>query len=392
MNRKILIPLLAILNLAYVAATAGPVSAAFTYQGLLTKDNNPANGSYVLTFSLYDALTGGNQLGPTLTKTVTVARGLFTAQLDFGVGVFLGEKRWLETAVAGQTLSPRVELTAAPYALVAAKPAAAANAFDTRSYASGLVGVADIQECTPEGRSSCVAKQTITLALAYGQTITLDLLNTNYPMGTLTEMVHVEISKAMRQLTLPGQPGQPDTQVNLPDSPVVSIIVSKASSTPKTITLSPDNPIYNTEQDPGYSTTPCPMKLLARLLSDSLLFLELDKSYINVITSESLGAIKSATVEPYKQGAREAELSVTAWNAGEYKADFILTVTGLGAYAEPVVAQSVTLDLGETSTQTFTLRSTKALTSANTCTASLRAPDGKLHDSVVVHFPEPTAP
>src|SRR5688572_8669622 len=100
-----------------------PVGNAFTYQGRLLDGGNPANGQYDFLFSLYDASTGGNQIGSTLTRSNhTVTNGLFTVTLNFGPNAFQGSDRWLEIAVrqtGGQVyaiLSPRQALAATPYA------------------------------------------------------------------------------------------------------------------------------------------------------------------------------------------------------------------------------------------------------------------------------------
>jgi len=106
---------------------AQPVGTAFTYQGLLTDAGNPADGAYDLQLALFDAASGGAQVGPTLTRDdVAVASGLFTVSLDFG-GVFAGNKRWLEIRVrpgastgAYTTLGGRQELTPGPNAVFAA--------------------------------------------------------------------------------------------------------------------------------------------------------------------------------------------------------------------------------------------------------------------------------
>jgi hypothetical protein len=100
------------------------VGTAFTYQGSLKDGANPASGQYDLQFTLFDAATGGNQVGsPVTVSNQTVSEGLFTVQLDFGASSFEGSNRWLEIAVrpAGggtfTTLSPRQPLTAEPYAM-----------------------------------------------------------------------------------------------------------------------------------------------------------------------------------------------------------------------------------------------------------------------------------
>jgi len=101
------------------------VGTAFTYQGRLTDGGSPASGSYDLRFSLYDAATEGTAVAPPQTLyEQPVVNGLFTVRLDFGAGIFNGERRYLEIGVCvhetppGQfvVLSPRQELTAVPYA------------------------------------------------------------------------------------------------------------------------------------------------------------------------------------------------------------------------------------------------------------------------------------
>src|SRR4051812_37794639 len=149
MNRKVLIPLIIVVALllgSAVGVTAGqmlaparsvelatsplvPVGSGFSYQGRLTFNNSPATGGYDFLFKLYDALSGGAQVGSTLTTTnQTVTDGLFTVTLDFGSPAFYGEGRWLEIAVRPTgsgtytTLTPRQALTATPYALSAPWP------------------------------------------------------------------------------------------------------------------------------------------------------------------------------------------------------------------------------------------------------------------------------
>jgi hypothetical protein len=100
-----------------------PIGTGFTYQGQLKDGGNPANGQYDLQFKLFDAASGGVQVGSTVTvANQTVTGGLFTVVLDFGASAFSGQARWLEIAVRPTgggtytTLSPRQPLTAVPYA------------------------------------------------------------------------------------------------------------------------------------------------------------------------------------------------------------------------------------------------------------------------------------
>jgi hypothetical protein len=107
----------------------GTYGYAFTYQGQLRDASGPVNGTCDLQFKLWDAASGGSQVGWTwLVEGVEIVDGLFTARLDFG-SVHDGNARWLEVAVrcpAGSggyvTLDPRQELTGAPAALSLALP------------------------------------------------------------------------------------------------------------------------------------------------------------------------------------------------------------------------------------------------------------------------------
>ncbi len=113
-------------------ATTGPeapLSSAFTYQGFLTTSGSPATGQYDFRFRMYDAASGGAQIGTEkLANDVMVRKGVFTVQLDYGPddidgAVFFGDARWLEVAVrpgassgSYTVLNPRQQLTATPYA------------------------------------------------------------------------------------------------------------------------------------------------------------------------------------------------------------------------------------------------------------------------------------
>jgi hypothetical protein len=109
--------------------TAGPLFAqgtAFTYQGRLNDGAAPANGSYDLTFSLFNTNATGSPLaGPVTNSTVTASNGLFTVMIDFGSTVWSGQSNWLEIAVRTNgasgftTLAPRQQVTPTPYAITA---------------------------------------------------------------------------------------------------------------------------------------------------------------------------------------------------------------------------------------------------------------------------------
>ena len=107
-----------------VQVQADSVGTAFTYQGQLKSDGESVTDECDMAFRLADRNTGGNQVGSALTMTVPITGGLFTANLDFGSGVFNGDARWLGIRVKCSTDSVyadlgRQELTATPYALYA---------------------------------------------------------------------------------------------------------------------------------------------------------------------------------------------------------------------------------------------------------------------------------
>jgi hypothetical protein len=90
----------------------------FSYQGELQEAGAPANGSYNLEFLLYDALSGGTQVGSAVVIAgLAVNDGVFRSQLDFGAQDYSGTPYWLEIVVNGTTLSPRQPITAAPYSI-----------------------------------------------------------------------------------------------------------------------------------------------------------------------------------------------------------------------------------------------------------------------------------
>ncbi len=133
--------------------TTSPVfaqSTAFTYQGRLNDNGQPANGYYDLVFSLFPASTGAGQIGGWITNAATpVSSGLFTVKLDFGASAFLSPDRWLQLGVrtnGGSTLTtvlPRQSISPAPYTIHAlgsdtATTAIMANAVANGVYTTGL--------------------------------------------------------------------------------------------------------------------------------------------------------------------------------------------------------------------------------------------------------------
>ena len=127
-------------------AMAEAQTTAFTFQGRLSDSNLAANGIYEMQFSLFDAASGGNQVGIAQgNQSVSVVNGIFTIALDFGAGAFTGPNRFIQIGVRPansqepySTLAPRQAVTSAPYAV---KSLYSQNA-DSADNADNLGGIA----------------------------------------------------------------------------------------------------------------------------------------------------------------------------------------------------------------------------------------------------------
>jgi hypothetical protein len=120
------ISLVALLTLA---ASAAAQSTTLTYQGCLNRAGEPAYGLHDFRFKLFNAPSGGSQVGQTqCVDNLAVSDGLFVAQIDFGQQFANPNARYLEIEVRANTglscgsatgfvvLTPRQLLTAAPLA------------------------------------------------------------------------------------------------------------------------------------------------------------------------------------------------------------------------------------------------------------------------------------
>ncbi len=144
MKTILLLTLTALLALADVARAQG---TAFTYQGRLTENGAAANGPNDLTFTLYNAASGGATVGVSnVVNDLVVTNGLFTVTLDYGASAFDGSARWLQIAVrpgasagAYANLTPRQPITATPYAVRALSAGSAGTATTATSVSAGGV-------------------------------------------------------------------------------------------------------------------------------------------------------------------------------------------------------------------------------------------------------------
>ena len=146
-NFKYIMKLAFILLLFINNANAQLVGSGFNYQGVLNFNGTTVNTPQVFTLKLFDADTGGVQVGTTIVRGgavppfipnetgIDVTDGLFSlANLDFG-DQYSGDELWLEVTVKAVepiacggifppcptpvTLSPRQRIHAVPYAVQA---------------------------------------------------------------------------------------------------------------------------------------------------------------------------------------------------------------------------------------------------------------------------------
>ncbi|MBN4082626.1 tail fiber domain-containing protein [Phycisphaeraceae bacterium AH-315-B13] len=117
--RLICATILAVIIVSGITAqTHAQNDTTFTYQGLLNEAGAPADGSYNIDISLWDAVTNGTQIGSeVMFNGLAVSEGMFSIQLDFGANALDNSDRWLEISVDGTELSPRQQVTRAPYAI-----------------------------------------------------------------------------------------------------------------------------------------------------------------------------------------------------------------------------------------------------------------------------------
>ena len=135
---------------APLTLAAQALTPAFTWQGELRLASGPATGPFDMEFRLFNAISAGTQIGVTVTAAnVPVTGGLFAVPLDFGAAQFAGDRQWLQVRIRPggtmdtfETLAPRTEVTAAPYAWGAR--VALADSVTTTSIVDGTLGAIDI--------------------------------------------------------------------------------------------------------------------------------------------------------------------------------------------------------------------------------------------------------
>jgi hypothetical protein len=116
--KKVLILLGICLFVLAPTALGADVPKLINYQGMLTDDaGTPLNGSYDLTFYIYNDTTGGTLKWSETQNGVQVQDGLFNVALGkvSSLNLSFDESYWLAVKVGTETM-PRIRLTSVPYA------------------------------------------------------------------------------------------------------------------------------------------------------------------------------------------------------------------------------------------------------------------------------------
>src|SRR5688500_13581747 len=83
-----------------LAESQAAMGTAFTFQGRLHNGDEPADGTFEMRFTLFNAAEAGSQVGDVLTvNEVAVVDSAFAVQLDFGISAFTGDARFLQVEV-----------------------------------------------------------------------------------------------------------------------------------------------------------------------------------------------------------------------------------------------------------------------------------------------------
>ena len=129
------------------------VPQRMSYQGIVTNSAGQpvANGNYQMTFRIYDDPTSPTPLWTEIQATVPVTRGLFNVILGSVVPLNLpfDKQYWIGTSINGNAeLTPRTQLTSAPYSFMSAKADSARavplNSISTGNLQNGAVTLSKI--------------------------------------------------------------------------------------------------------------------------------------------------------------------------------------------------------------------------------------------------------
>jgi len=172
---------LLMLAVLFFTVTVAPAQVPQTIkvQGFLNQNGSPANDTFTMSFTLYDAqFPGGVVVASVAPQSVSVTNGLYEVDLPLASSAFTGSSRYLEIAVNGEVLTPRMQMASAPFAYQADR----LNGFEAADFVNtaggtitGSLQVAGTISSTtggftfPDGTVQATAATGFTLNQAYNQ-------------------------------------------------------------------------------------------------------------------------------------------------------------------------------------------------------------------------------
>ncbi len=304
------------------------------------------------------------------------------------------ECRTTETAVSWNTVGPQGPMG----------PAGPAGPAGGRSFTSSVVSNTEVQACGAGELEGCETENLIGIRVSE-EPITIEALDVKSlapdgePQGVL-EIIHLEITK---EFEVPCD----DTDVTVTyathrncggeNDYYIKAKITKGSGTPFYLRVSPRTPAYNSVSDPHCIESPadCPIPILAKLNTDSLLTLSIDSAKLSVVTTESTEVMVEGTAIEYDAKKGVDMLKVVIWNAGNFKAASIVSADNCTGIV-PLSAQVETLNVQEVRTTLWTLQATNPanqegghINNAISCTVKLLSPNGRVYDKRVVTRPYP---
>lgn len=253
-HRTVFLALLALASPSLLVGGPATTDDTFRYQGHLEVSGAAANQPHDFVFSLWDAESGGTQLGPTLEfdaagmGTVPLADGRFTVELNFGA-VIAGDALWLEIAVRPEdpsdtaphtTLSPRQRLRPAANALHAPDAGDAASVGGVTAddlmlrsvYDTGSNGIVDTADNVDDADPSPTNELTVSMSFNTA-TAELEIVDPAGPGGNQTLTTKIS--------SLAASDGDPAPALLVDEAGDVFFYPPNASDTRTGLTQNPGN-------------------------------------------------------------------------------------------------------------------------------------------------------
>lgn len=192
-------------------------STAFNFQGRMNEGSAPANGRYDLQFKLFDAITGGTQLGPSVVRSnTTLIDGVFGVQLDFGSSPYIDANQYfLEIGV-------RPNGSSNPHVILGARQQVLSVPIAVRSDRSRTSGQADLATVAIDALNANQATTATTAvdSQKLGGTAASEFVKRNFVNnGTLRMLGNVEASTDLsvgRNLQIVGNATQNNASFGIP--------------------------------------------------------------------------------------------------------------------------------------------------------------------------------